>query len=204
MSPKIDAPYLWIRPLGLVPLNLAYRLLQIIMDHLYIPVITLHLSIVAKKHSITTITQLRSLELLIKTPLLHILYYINGLTHDFGLEQEGGSLIAPMALLHPLHPIDNRSRNKRRNLWVGRCVSSRWPWFPSRSSVLIYVYMYVHSLYEFCYRSYIQRECHPVLAKLHPITFYRIVFLGSARLLSWMPLFVFFGLPIVSCSLIKV
>ena len=27
ISPKIDAPYLWIRPLGLVPLNLAYRLL---------------------------------------------------------------------------------------------------------------------------------------------------------------------------------
>ena len=59
ISPKIDAPYLWI------------------------PVITLHLSIVAKKHSIATITKLRSLELLIKTPLLHILYYINGLTHDF-------------------------------------------------------------------------------------------------------------------------
>ena len=63
----------------------------------------------------------------------------------FGLEQEGGSLIAPMALAHPLHPIDNRSRNKRRNLWVGRCVSSWWPWFPSRSSVLIcmYIYMYI-------------------------------------------------------------
>ena len=27
MSPKIDVPYLWIRPLGLVPLNLAYGLL---------------------------------------------------------------------------------------------------------------------------------------------------------------------------------
>ena len=27
ISPKIDAPYLWIRPLGLVPSNLAYRLL---------------------------------------------------------------------------------------------------------------------------------------------------------------------------------
>ena len=53
------------------------------MDHLLIPVITLHLSIVAKKHSIATITKLRSSELLIKTPLLHILYYINGLTHDF-------------------------------------------------------------------------------------------------------------------------
>ena len=36
-----------------------------------------------KKHSIATITQLRSLELLMKTPLLHILYYINWLTHDF-------------------------------------------------------------------------------------------------------------------------
>ena len=56
---------------------------------------------------------------------------------------EGGSLIAPMALAHPLHPIDNRSRNKRRNLWVGRCVSSWCPWFPSRSSVLIYMYIYI-------------------------------------------------------------
>ena len=83
MSPKIDAPYLWIQPLGLVPLNLAYRLLWIIIDRLYIPVITLHLSIVAKKHSIATITQLWSLELLIKTPLLHMLYYMNWLTHDF-------------------------------------------------------------------------------------------------------------------------
>ena len=36
-----------------------------------------------KNHSIATITKLRSLKLLIKTPLLHILYYINGLTHDF-------------------------------------------------------------------------------------------------------------------------
>ena len=81
-----------------------------------------------KKHSIATITQLRSLELLIaKTPLLHMLYYMNWLTHGFGLEQEGGSLIAPMVLAHPLHPIDNRSRNKRRNLWDGWCVSSWWP-----------------------------------------------------------------------------
>ena len=58
-------------------------------------------------------------------------------------DRKGGSLIAPMALAHPLHPIDNRSRNKRRNLWVGRCVSSWWPWFPSRDSVLIYMYIYV-------------------------------------------------------------
>ena len=38
------------------------------------------------------------------------------------------------------------------------------------------IYIYMHSLYEFCYRTYIhiQRECHSVLAKLHPITFYCI------------------------------
>ena len=74
---------------------------------------------------------------------------------SFGLEQQGRSLIALMALAHPLHPIDNGSRNRRRNLWVGCCVSSWWPLFPSRSSVLIYIYIYVHSLYEFCYRTYI-------------------------------------------------
>ena len=72
----------------------------------------------------------------------------------FGLEQEGESLIAPMALAHPLHPIDNRSRNRRRNLWVGWCVSSWWPLLPSRSSVLINIYIYIYVcalLYEFCF-----------------------------------------------------
>ena len=42
-------------------------------------------------------------------------------------------------------------------------------------NIYVYVYMYVHSLYEFCSRLYIHRECHPVLAKLHPIMFYRII-----------------------------
>ena len=67
----------------------------------------------------------------------------------FGLEQEGVSLIAPMAPAHPLHPIDNRSRNRHRNLWVGWYVSSWWPLFPSRSSVLIniYVYIYIYMLF---------------------------------------------------------
>ena len=64
-----------------------------------------------------------------------------------GLEQEGGNLIATMALAHPLHPIDNRSRNRCRNLWVGWCVSSRWHLFPS---VLINLYLYA-LLYEFCF-----------------------------------------------------
>ena len=47
-----------------------------------------------------------------------------------------GVLITPMALAHPLHPIKGRSRNKRRNLWVGWCVSSWRPWF-----------WHVHSIY---------------------------------------------------------
>ena len=68
----------------------------------------------------------------------------------FGLEQEGGSLTTPMALAHPLHPIDNRSRNRRQNLWVGWCVFSWWPLFPSRNSVLINIYVYA-LLYEFCF-----------------------------------------------------
>ena len=68
---------------GILDQLLMEKSLNSYMDHLLIPVITLHLSIVAKKHSIATITKLRSLELLIKTPLLHILYYISGLTHDF-------------------------------------------------------------------------------------------------------------------------
>ena len=67
------------------------------------------------------------------------------------------------------------------------------------------VNIHMHSLYAFCYRTYtyIQMGCDSVFVKLHPITFYRTVFLVSARFLGWTPLFVFFGLPIVSCSLIN-
>ena len=140
----------------------------------------------------------------------------------FGLEREGGRLIAPMALAHPLHPIDNRSRNKRRNLWVGRCVSSWWPWFPSRSSVFIYIYMYIYTyiyvhiyvyicIYICMYIPYtssgIGRLYNGSVIQYWPSCIPSRstgLFLGSARFLGWMPLFVFFGLPIVSCSLIKI
>ena len=80
----------------------------------------------------------------------------------FGLEQEGGRLIAPMALAHPLHPIDNRSRNRRRNLCVG-CVSSCSR--PEPLCLYIYTNMYIYM--------------------------YMLFYMTS----------VFFGLPIVSCSL---
>ena len=139
-----------------------------------------------QKHSIATITKLWSLELPIKTPLLHILYYINELTHDFWTRTGGwefdrshgaGTSSPSHHLLMTLVPVQKL------------CVN-----------IYVYLYMYVHSLYEFCYRSYIQRDCHSVLAKLHPITLYR----GVRGFPVWMPFCVFFGLPIVSCSLIKI
>ena len=71
--------------------------------------------------------------------------------------------------------------------------------------VNIYIYVSMHTLYESYYRKciYIQQECHSVLVKLHPITFYRTVFLGNVQFLGCMPLFVFYGLPIVSSSMIN-
>ena len=163
-----------------MPLDTTVRLgplkfnLQATIDHLLIPVITLHLSIVAKKHSIATITKLRSLELPIKTPLLHILYYKNGLTWFLASNRRVGVwslpwrwhiLSIPLTTgrgtsaetcgLDDVFPPDDLG-SRPEALWKYICIS-----------------MYVHSLYELCYRSYIQRDCHSVLAKLHPITFYR-------------------------------
>ena len=60
----------------------------------------------------------------------------------FGLEQEGGNLIAPMALAHPLHPVDKRLSNSSRNLWVGWYVASWWP--VQKLCVNIYIYMYIY------------------------------------------------------------
>ena len=55
-----------------------------------------------------------------------------------------GVLITPMALAHPLHPIRSKSRNQRRNLWVGWCVSSWRPWFWPVYSIY-YIHIILHS-----------------------------------------------------------
>ena len=89
------------------------------MDRLYIAVITLHLSIVAKN-----ILLKRSHNYGVwnywQQKLLYCICYTIWINWHmiFGLEQEGGSLIAPMALAYHLQPIGNRSRNRRRNMWV--------------------------------------------------------------------------------------
>ena len=125
------------------------------------------------------ITQLRSLELLIKTPLLHMLYYTNWLTHDFwtrtgGWEfdrSHGAGTSSPSHwqqveeqapkpvgwtmcfLLMTLVPVQKLCVN----IYIYICIC-----IPSMSSVIwhihIYIYIYI----------YIQRECHSVLAKLYP------------------------------------
>ena len=121
------------------------------MDRLYIPVIILHLSIVAKTFYCND--QLRSLELLTaKTPLLHMSYCMNWLTHDFGLEQFDRSHGAGTSSPSHWQQVEEQAPN----LWVGWCVSSWWPLFPSRSSVLIHIYIYIFVcvcalLYEFCF-----------------------------------------------------
>ena len=147
------------------------------MDRLYNLFIILHLSIVVVKTFIATTAKLQSLKLLIaKTPLcMCMLYFMNWLTYELWIEQEGRSLITPKALAHPLHHINIRSRNKRRDLWAGRCVSSWWPLFPSKNSVLIYEYLYVCIPYTSTgYRTYIyiHRGCRSMLVKMQPIMVY--------------------------------
>ena len=173
------------------------------MDRLYIPVITLHLSIVEKKT-----------------------FYCNDQTiTEFGITDKNSS--TTYVILYELIDFWTRTRGWEfdRSHGPGTSSPSYWQQIEEQApkpvgwtmcfllmtlvpvqKLCVNIYMYMNFLYEFCYRTYIyiQLECHSVLAKLHPITFYRIVFLGSAWFLGWMPLFVFFGLPIVSCSLIKV
>ena len=200
-----------------VPMDTTVRLgplkfsLQATIDHhgpsIHSGHYTASINCCKKKHYITTITQLRSLELLItKTPLLNMLYYMKWLTHDFKtwgggefdrshgsgafsssvwqqVEEQAPKPVGWMMcfLLMTLVPVQKLCVN----IYIYICI-------PYMSSVIGRIHIYI------------QQECHSVLAKLHPITFYKIVFLGSARFQGWMPRFVFFGLPIVSCSLIKV
>ena len=112
------------------------------MDRLYIPVITLHLSILAKKHSIATITQLRSLELLIKTPVLHMLHYVNWLTHDFFNSNRRVGVWSLPGRWHILSiPLTTCRGTSAETCGL---VDVFPPWFPSRSSVLVYIYIYIY------------------------------------------------------------
>ena len=138
-------PHTYGRPLDFVPLNSAYGLLLIIMGRLYIPVIILHLSIVAKKPVLLQRSHNYGVWNYWQQKLLYCICYTIWLIDTWFLdaEQEGGSLIAPMALAHPLHPIDNRSRNRRQNLWVG-CFFLLTFVAVQKLCVYIYIYIYIY------------------------------------------------------------
>ena len=59
-----------------------------------------------------------------------------------GQNRRMGVLITPIALSHPLHHIRSRSRDKRRNLRVRRCVASWLHWFWTVNSIY-----YMHIIY---------------------------------------------------------
>ena len=111
-----------------------------------------------------------------KTPLLHILYYIKGLTHDFWTGKGGWEFDRShgAGTSSPSHWQQVEEQAPKPVGWT-MCflLMTLVPVQKLCVNICVYVYMYVHSLYEICYRSYIQRECHSVLAKLHPITLYR-------------------------------
>ena len=152
------------------------------------------------KHSIATITKVRSLELLIKTPLLHILFYINGLTHDFWTRTGGWEF--------------DRSHG------AGTSFPSHWQQVKEQAPkpvgwTMCYLLMtLVPEALCYCICMYIPYTSY-VIGRIYNgsvIQYWRSctpsrsrgLVLGSAQFLGWMQLFVFFGLPIVSCSLIKV
>ena len=65
---------------------------------------------------------------------------------SFGLEQEGGSFITPMALAHPPHPINSRSRNKRQTCGLDDVFPSDD--LCSRSETLCwYIFIYTYAFF---------------------------------------------------------
>ena len=125
------------------------------MDRLYIPVITLHLSIVAKKHSFAIITHLRSLELLItKTPLLHMLYYMNWLTHNC-LTWTGGWEFDHSHGTSTSSPSHWQQVEEQALKPVGWMMCFLLMTLVPVQKLCVNIYIYMHSLYEFCYKTYI-------------------------------------------------
>ena len=136
--------------------------------------------------------------------VLHMLYYMNWLTYEFWTRTGGweSNRSHGAGTSSPSHWQQVEEQAPKPVDWMMCFLLIT---FVPVQKLCVNIYIYMHSLYEFCYRTYvyIQHECHSVLVKLHPITFYRTLFLESARFLGWMPLIVCFGLPIVSCSLIN-
>ena len=104
-----------------------------------------------------------------------VLYKLNGLTHDFWTRNRRVELRSLPWRWHILSiPLTTGRGTSAETCGLDDVfppddLGSR----PEALCKYICIYIYVLSLYELCYRSYIQQDCHSVLAKLHPITFYR-------------------------------
>ena len=133
---------------------------------------------------------------------IYICYYMNWLTHDFWTRTGGWDFDRSHGA-GTSSPSHWQQVEEQAPKPVGWMMCFLLMTLVPVQKLCVNIYICIPYMSSVIGRIYIQRECDSVLAKLHPITFYRIVFLGSARFLGWMPLFVFFGLPIVSCFLIK-
>ena len=157
------------------------------------------------------ITKLRGLELLIKTPLLHMLYYTSWLTHDFWTRTGGWEFDCPhgAGTSSPSHWQQVEEQTPKPVGWT-MCflLMTLVPAQKLCVNIYIYIYIYMRSFYEFCYRTYIYyiyngsviqywRSCTPSRS-------IGLYFWGGSGSWAESHFFVFFGLPIVSCSLIKV
>ena len=109
-----------------------------------------------KKHFIATITQLRSLELLVKTPLLHMLYYMNWLTHNVWIRTGGWEFDRShgAGTSSPSHWQQVEEQAPKPVGWT-MCFLLMTLVPVQKLCVNIYIYIYMQSLYEFCYRTYI-------------------------------------------------
>ena len=98
-----------------------------------------------------------------------MLYYMNWLTYEFWTRTGGWEFDRSRGAgtSSPSHWQQDEEQAPKPVGWM-MCFSSWWPLFPSRSSVFIYIY--IHSSYEFCYRTF---------------------------------LYIFFGLSIGSCTMVK-
>ena len=181
--------------------------LSIYLLFIYLSVIYLFICYCCKKHSIATITQLRSLELLTaKTPLLHMLYYMNWLTHDFWT-RTGGWEFDRSHGAGTSSPSHWQQVGEQAPKPVGCMMCFFLMTFVpvQKLCVNIYIYIYAFSIWVLLQDVYIHTT--GVSFSIGEAAPHHIIYdciSGSAQFLGWMPLFVFFGLPIVSCSLMMI
>ena len=149
MSPKIDAPYLSIRPL-LGPLKFN---LQATVDHHgpsmhsghYTASINCCKNIYCNDH---TTTEFGIIDSKNSSTAYVILYELIDI---WFLDRRVGVWSLQWRWRHILSiPLTKGWGTAAENLWVGLYVASWWPLFPSRSSVLIYIYIWIYMYIYIC------------------------------------------------------